>query len=286
MADAAPLLDVDGIETCYGLSQVLFGLSLSVRSGEMVALMGRNGMGKTTTIRSIMGLTPARAGAIRFGGHEVRQLPSFRIAQLGIGLVPEGRQIFPNLTVRENLVAASGNRLGSPDPWTIEKIHALFPRLAERGANMGGTLSGGEQQMLAIGRALMTNPRLLDPGRGHRRSRAADPRRNLELPVDAEGARPVGAGDRQERRKPHPHRRPPLHHRARPGGVERDVGAVDRGAGAAAPVSGDLNIVAGERSRFARGNGKALFPAWTRFRQYPCLAYAAGAFMIVEPILR
>src|SRR5450755_4698094 len=161
MADAAPLLEVDCIETCYGLSQVLFGLSLEVRSGEMVAVMGRNGMGKTTTIRSIMGLTPARAGVIRFAGHEVRKLPSFRIAQLGIGLVPEGRQIFPNLTVRENLIAASGNRLGSPDPWGIEKIHALFPRLSERGNNMGGTLSGGEQQMLAVGRALMTNPRLL-----------------------------------------------------------------------------------------------------------------------------
>jgi branched-chain amino acid transport system ATP-binding protein len=130
MADAAPLLEVDAIETCYGLSQVLFGLSLSVRSGEMVAMMGRNGMGKTTTIRSIMGLTPARAGTIRFAGHDVRAFPSFRIAQLGIGLVPEGRQIFPNLTVRENLIAASGNRLGSPDPWGIEKVHALFPRLS------------------------------------------------------------------------------------------------------------------------------------------------------------
>src|SRR6266446_6644435 len=161
MAETAALLEVDGIETCYGLSQVLFGMSLSVRAGEMVALMGRNGMGKTTTIRSIMGLTPARAGVIRFAGHDVRSLPSFRIAQLGIGLVPEGRQIFPNLTVRENLVAASGNRLGNRDAWTIETIHALFPRLAERGTNMGGTLSGGEQQMLAIGRALMTNPRLL-----------------------------------------------------------------------------------------------------------------------------
>src|SRR3989442_12884393 len=153
MADAIPLLEVEEVETCYGLSQALFGLSLSVRTGEMVAMMGRNGMGKTTAIRSVMGLTPARAGAIRFAGHDVRSFPSFRIAQLGIGLVPEGRQIFPNLTVRENLVAAAGNRLGSPDPWTIEKIHALFPRLAERGNNMGGTLSGGEQQMLAIGPA-------------------------------------------------------------------------------------------------------------------------------------
>jgi branched-chain amino acid transport system ATP-binding protein len=160
MADT-DLLEIDGIETCYGLSQVLFGLSLSVKHGEMVSLMGRNGMGKTTTIRSIMGLTPARAGAIRFGGQEVRKLPSFKIAQLGIGLVPEGRQIFPNLTVRENLVAAATNRLKSSDPWTLDKIHALFPRLAERGANMGNTLSGGEQQMLAIGRALMTNPKLL-----------------------------------------------------------------------------------------------------------------------------
>src|SRR6266403_1404048 len=161
MVDAAPLLEVDGIETCYGLSQVLFGMSLQVRAGEMVALMGRNGMGKTTTIRSIMGLTPARSGTIRISGHEARGLASFRIAQLGLGLVPEGRQIFPNLTVRENLVAAAANRRGSADPWTLEKIHALFPRLAERGANMGATLSGGEQQMLAVGRALMTNPRLL-----------------------------------------------------------------------------------------------------------------------------
>ena len=114
MADATPLLEVEGIETCYGLSQVLFGLSLSVGTGEMVALMGRNGMGKTTTIRSIMGLTPPRAGAVRFAGRDVRGLPAFRIAQLGIGLVPEGRQIFPNLTVRENLVAASANRLRRP----------------------------------------------------------------------------------------------------------------------------------------------------------------------------
>jgi branched-chain amino acid transport system ATP-binding protein len=158
---AIPLLEVEGLETCYGLSQVLFGLSLSIHSGEMVALMGRNGMGKTTTVRSILGLTPPRAGAVRFGGREVRGMAAFRIAQLGIGLVPEGRQIFPNLNVRENLVAASANRLGSDDPWTLDKIHELFPRLAERSTNMGNQLSGGEQQMLAIGRALMTNPRLL-----------------------------------------------------------------------------------------------------------------------------
>ena len=159
MADT--LLDVDGIETCYGLSQVLFGLSLSIKPGEMVSLMGRNGMGKTTTIRSIMGLTPARAGTIRFAGAEVRQLPSYRIAKLGVGLVPEGRQIFPNLTVRENLVAAAADRFGSDNPWTLAAIYVLFPRLAERASNMGNLLSGGEQQMLAVGRALMTNPKLL-----------------------------------------------------------------------------------------------------------------------------
>src|SRR5213595_2327883 len=140
MADtkaADTLLEIDGIETCYGLSQVLFGLSLSIKAGEMIALMGRNGMGKTTTIRSIMGLTPARSGAIRFAGEDVRKLPSYKIAQLGIGLVPEGRQIFPNLTVRENLVAASADRFGSPSPWTLAAIYSLFPRLAERASNMG-----------------------------------------------------------------------------------------------------------------------------------------------------
>src|ERR1700728_2899155 len=128
MADSAPLLEVEGIETCYGLSQVLFGLSLSIKSGEMVALMGRNGMGKTTTVRSIMGLTAPRTGSVRFSGREVRGMPAFRIAQLGIGLVPEGRQIFPNLNVRENLVAASANRLGANDPPTLDQGHALVPR--------------------------------------------------------------------------------------------------------------------------------------------------------------
>ena len=159
MADT--LLELSGIETCYGRSQVLFGLSLAIASGEMVTLMGRNGMGKTTTVRSIMGLTPARAGVIRFGGKEIRGLASYRVAKLGVGLVPEGRQIFPNLTVRENLVATAANTSGSRDPWTYDKVIALFPRLAERAGNMGNLLSGGEQQMLAIGRALMTNPKLL-----------------------------------------------------------------------------------------------------------------------------
>ena len=161
MADSAPLLEVEDIQTCYGLSQVLFGMSLQVRAGEMVALMGRNGMGKTTTVRSIMGLTPPRAGRIRFAGAEVLGLASFRIAQLGIGLVPEGRQVFPNLSVRENLVAAAANRSGRADPWTLKRTFDFFPRLAEREANRGNQLSGGEQQMLAIGRALLANPRLI-----------------------------------------------------------------------------------------------------------------------------
>ncbi len=157
----ADLLEIDGIETCYGRSQVLFGLSLAIAAGEMVTLMGRNGMGKTTTVRSIMGLTPARAGAIRFAGADIRALPAYRVAQLGLGLVPEGRQIFGNLTTRENLVATAANRRESADAWTLDKVCGLFPRLAERLDRMGSQLSGGEQQMLAIGRALMTNPRLV-----------------------------------------------------------------------------------------------------------------------------
>jgi len=157
MADS--VLTLDGIETCYGLSQVLFGVSLAIEPGEMITLMGRNGMGKTTTVRSIMGLTPARAGSIRFLGDEIRGLPSYKVAQRGIGLVPEGRQIFPNLSVRENLLATAVNRDGQD--WTLGRIYELFPRLAERDSSMGNQLSGGEQQMLAIGRALMTNPRLL-----------------------------------------------------------------------------------------------------------------------------
>jgi branched-chain amino acid transport system ATP-binding protein len=156
-----PLLDLSAVETRYGLSQVLFGMSLAIAPGEMVTLMGRNGMGKTTTVRSIMGLTPATAGEIRFEGRDIRTLPAYRVAQLGIGLVPEGRQVFPNLTARENLLATAANRGQAADPWTFDKVCALFPRLAERTASLGSQLSGGEQQMLAIGRALMTNPRLL-----------------------------------------------------------------------------------------------------------------------------
>ncbi len=157
----APLLEVTGIETSYGLSRVLFGISLAIAPGEMVSLMGRNGMGKTTTVRSIMGLTRPTAGSIRFDGAEIRELPVYRIAKLGLGLVPEGRQVFPNLTARENLLATAANRGAAADPWTLEKVYALFPRLATRAGSMANLLSGGEQQMLAVGRALMTNPRLL-----------------------------------------------------------------------------------------------------------------------------
>ena len=155
------LLEIENLETAYGASQVLFGLNLEIDHGEAVTLLGRNGMGKTTTVRSIMGLTRARGGAITFRGRRIEREPADRIARLGIALVPEGRQIFPNLSVRENLVAFAGNRSGRAEPWTPEKVLQFFPRLLERVDNMGNQLSGGEQQMLAIGRALVTNPHLL-----------------------------------------------------------------------------------------------------------------------------
>jgi branched-chain amino acid transport system ATP-binding protein len=155
------LLYIEGLETAYGASQVLFGVDLTIRPGEVATLLGRNGMGKTTTVRSIMGLTPAKGGAIRFRGERVERLRPDRIARGGIALVPEGRQIFPNLSVRENLVAFAGNRSGASEPWALEKVFAFFPHLALRMDNLGNQLSGGEQQMLAIGRALMTNPYLL-----------------------------------------------------------------------------------------------------------------------------
>ncbi len=155
------MLEVRNVEASYGQSQVLFGMSFTVNEGEVVSLMGRNGMGKTTTIRAIMGMIRAHAGSISFAGQEMRELPDYKIAKLGLGIVPEGRQIFPNLTVRENLVATADNRSGASDPWTLERVVEMFPNLGDRLNNMGNQLSGGEQQMLAIGRALMTNPRLL-----------------------------------------------------------------------------------------------------------------------------
>ena len=155
------MLEVEQLEAGYGQSQALFGMSLRVEAGEVVTLMGRNGMGKTTTVHAIMGLVPAWSGSICFNGQDIRGLPPHRIARLGLGLVPEGRQIFPNLSVQENLVATAIQRTGSSAPWTLERIYQLFPRLQERARSGGHQLSGGEQQMLAIGRALMTNPRLL-----------------------------------------------------------------------------------------------------------------------------
>src|SRR2546426_986400 len=155
------MLEVRDVQTAYGRSQVLFGISLSVGEGQVATLLGRNGMGKTTTVRSIMGITPAKSGTIRFEGKAIQHLPSYRVAQAGLGLVPEGRQVFPNLTVRENLLATAANRHGRKDPWTLERVYRFFGQLRERQNNYGNQLSGGEQQMLAIGRALMTNPRLL-----------------------------------------------------------------------------------------------------------------------------
>ena len=158
---SSPLLKVDGIETFYGSSQALFGMSFEVEQGAFVTLIGRNGMGKTTTVKSIMGLLKPARGQLHFAGTALHTLPAYRVAQQGLGLVPEGRQVFPNLSVYENLVATSNNRAGAKQPWTLEKVYALFPRLKERERNLGANLSGGEQQMLAVGRALMTNPRLL-----------------------------------------------------------------------------------------------------------------------------
>jgi branched-chain amino acid transport system ATP-binding protein len=155
------MLTVAHLEAGYGTIQVLFGVSLEVRAGEVATLLGRNGMGKTTTIRAIMGLLPVRAGEVQFLGQPMHRLPAYRVAQAGLGLVPEGRQVFPNLTVRENLISTAANRQGLTDPWTVEKVFDLFPHLAGRVRVLAGSLSGGEQQMLAIGRALMTNPRLL-----------------------------------------------------------------------------------------------------------------------------
>jgi branched-chain amino acid transport system ATP-binding protein len=155
------MLQVSDLVTFYATCQALFGMTFDVQAGEVVTLMGRNGMGKTTTINSIIGIVRPASGSVKFDGVEVSKLPSFKTANLGIGLVPEGRQVFPNLSVRENLIATASNHLKLPDPWTQDKVYAMFPELKARETSMGNLLSGGEQQMLAIGRALMTNPKLL-----------------------------------------------------------------------------------------------------------------------------
>jgi branched-chain amino acid transport system ATP-binding protein len=155
------MLKVRNLRAAYGASQVLHGVDLDIAAGEVVTLLGRNGMGKTTSVSSIIGVLEQRQGEIEFEGRRVERLPSHQVAKLGIGLVPEGRQIFPNLSVRENLVATAANRSNAANAWTLARVYDFFPRLSERAGNMGNQLSGGEQQMLAIGRALMTNPKLL-----------------------------------------------------------------------------------------------------------------------------
>jgi branched-chain amino acid transport system ATP-binding protein len=155
------LIQIEGLHVAYGESQVLFGVDLAVEEGEVVTLLGRNGMGKTTTVRALCGLAAIGAGRIRFMGCDIANLRPDAVARLGIGLVPEGRQVFANLTVREHLTAFAANRARTPRPWTAERIFEFFPQLGARSSHMGNQLSGGEQQMLAIGRALTTNPRLL-----------------------------------------------------------------------------------------------------------------------------
>jgi branched-chain amino acid transport system ATP-binding protein len=161
------LLEVQNVQASYGHAQALFGVSFDVKAGEVVTLLGRNGMGRSTTIKCLFGLLPVKAGSIRFAGKEVNAMASHQIARLGLGLVPEGRQVFPNLTVEENLVATArasrenGSAGSTRREWTLERVYDFFPRLKERRTNLGWQLSGGEQQMLAIGRALMTNPQLL-----------------------------------------------------------------------------------------------------------------------------
>ncbi len=155
------ILHVDGLDASYGASQALFGMRLDVRAGEVVSLMGRNGMGKSTTINAILGVIRPTAGRVVFLGDEMRGKPVHRIARSGIGIVPEGRQVFLTLTVRENLIATASNPVDGTEGWTLERVFGLFPLLAERHDQLGARLSGGEQQMLAIGRALMTNPKLL-----------------------------------------------------------------------------------------------------------------------------
>ncbi len=158
-------LEAEGLHTFYGKSHILHGVGLTVREGEIVALLGRNGAGKTTTLRSLMGLTPAREGAVRVFGQATTKLPPYRVSALGVGYVPEGRRIFANLSVEENLKVP----LERPGPWTIERVYGLFPRLAERRRNKGRQLSGGEQEMLAIARTLLLNPKILlldEPSQG------------------------------------------------------------------------------------------------------------------------
>lgn len=185
------MLNVEALQTSYGESRVLFGIDIDVRHGELVTLLGRNGMGKTTTIRSIMGLIPTQSGSITFNGRQLRGLASFKIAKLGLGLVPEGRGIFPSLTVWENLTATAGPGPDGKPRWTASEIVQIFPWILTRRNQMGGHLSGGEQQMLAIARALMTNPQLLILDEATEGLRAGHSAGDLESHQVAQARRPI-----------------------------------------------------------------------------------------------
>ena len=235
-----PLLELDGVETCYGLSQVLFGMSLKIAAGEMVTLMGRNGMGKTTTVRSIMGLTQARAGTIRFAGEQIRGLPSYRVAQARPRAGAGGA---PDLSQPQRAREPGGDR-GQPQrrrpALDAAKDLRAVPRLEERLGNMGNQLSGGEQQMLAIGRALMTNPQLLILDEATEGLAPLIRAEIWQCLTRLKQRRPVDPGDRQERRGADSDRRPPLPDRARPGGLDRHVGGACRRTGDSAPLSGGV----------------------------------------------
>ena len=223
------MLAVEKLAAGYGPAQVLFDVSFSVGAGEVVTLLGRNGMGKTTTIRTLMGLLPARGGSARFDGEELLGRPPYRIAQRGLGLVPEGRQMFPTLSVEENLVATAAARHGEAR-WTLARVYEFFPRLAERRANMGNQLSGGEQQMLAIGRALMTNPKLLILDEA---TEGLAPLIRAEIWACLGAAQEGRAGDpagRQASRRADQDRRPPCGDREGPRGVDRHVGRARGGS--------------------------------------------------------
>jgi ABC-type uncharacterized transport system ATPase subunit len=232
-----PLLEVDGVQAGYGTLPVLFGVDLAIMPGEAVTLLGRNGMGKTTTVRCIVGLLKSTAGSIRLDGRRIDGWTADRIGRAGIALVPEGRRIFANLSVRENLIAFAADRSGANTPWTLERIFALFPRLAERAGNMGAELSGGEQQMLAIGRALMTNPKALDPRRGDGRPGAAVAPGDLARARRAQRQRPRHSRDRQVCR-PAGYALPAPHH---PGARAGRLGRSLRRARCGPPIVGALS---------------------------------------------
>jgi ABC-type lipoprotein export system ATPase subunit len=250
------MLAVEKLAAGYGPAQVLFDVTFGVNAGEVVTLLGRNGMGKTTTIRTLMGLLPARGGNATFEGKKLISLPSYRIAQRGLGLVPEGRMIFPTLSVEENLVATAASRFGDAK-WTLARVYEFFPRLGERRANMGNQLSGGEQQMLAIGRALMTNPKLLILD--------ADPRRNLGVFVPPEERRTGNPAGRQASRRADQDRRPPCGDREGSRGVDGNVGAARGGCEREGEVSSSLTLSSPDRREATRpGDPSSLPKGWMR----------------------